>query len=281
MPAETIDTSVHGSDWSTVAAGWDAHRAHVESMKASLRRRMLDDLRLAAGDRVLELGAGTGEFARALAAAVGPTGHVVATDVADGMVELIRATTRDLPNVTADRRDAGAIDDPDASYDAVSICMGLMFLARPDEGLAEIHRVLRTGGRLSVATWAAPEHNPWLTTVGLAGAVHGVLSGGPPVGPGGVFSLGDPEQLAALASAAGFSDVAVDTLVVSFDVPDVEAYLDHVTSLAPPLAEAFRTATPEQRDAVLATVADATRQFRTDENGIVIPGRALVLRAVR
>ena len=59
-------------DWTAVASGWDAHRDHVEGMKEELSRRLLAQLDLQPGDRVLELGAGTGELARQLAAAVGP-----------------------------------------------------------------------------------------------------------------------------------------------------------------------------------------------------------------
>ncbi|MGN6473659.1 MAG: methyltransferase domain-containing protein, partial [Mycobacteriales bacterium] len=100
-------------DWSTVSAGWDERRHQVEQMKTALNKRLLDELNLEPGQRVLELGGGTGDFARQLAAAVGPTGAVVASDYATGMVDLIRATTADLPNVEARQIDAGAIDLPD------------------------------------------------------------------------------------------------------------------------------------------------------------------------
>jgi hypothetical protein len=124
------------------------------------------------------------------------------------------------------------------------------------------------------------EHNPWLTTVGLAGMIHGVLSGGPPVGAGGPLSLGDADALVAMATAAGFATADVTPVDVVMPFPDVDAYLSHVSALAPPFAAAFPTATDEQLAAIRATVTEATQQYRT-ESGLEIPGRALVLVARR
>jgi ubiquinone/menaquinone biosynthesis C-methylase UbiE len=87
---------------------------------------------------------------------------------------------------------ARQIDLPDASMDIVVFRMGLMLVTEPKRVLEECHRVLRSGGMLGVAVWAAPQHNPWLTSVGMAAMMHGLVSGGPPTGPGGPFSLADP-----------------------------------------------------------------------------------------
>jgi ubiquinone/menaquinone biosynthesis C-methylase UbiE len=265
-------------DWSVVAAGWHRYRTTVETVKAELTSRLLDGLALGSGDRVLELGAGTGELARQLAAAVGPEGHVTASDVAEGMVELIRGTTADLPQVDACRLDALDIDRSDASYNAVVFRMGLMFVVPPLTALQEIRRVLKPGGRLALTTWAGPEDNMWLASVGMAATVHGVLAGVMPTMPGGPMSLSDPAAVETLAREAGFTEVAVQLVDVVFDVEGVDEHLDQVRSMAPPLATAFAEATDEQRAAVRATVADLTAQFVTD-TGLAIPGRALLIEA--
>src|SRR5450759_4666087 len=182
-------------DWTAVASGWDAHRGHVEGMKEELSRRLLAQLDLQPGDRVLELGAGTGELARQLAAAVGPLGHVTGDDVAQGMVELQRKTLAGLDNAEVARLDAFDTGREAGTFDAVVFRMGLMLVDDPPRVLRECHRLLAQGGRLAVAVWAGPEHNPWMTCVGMAAMMHGLVSGGPPTGPGGMFSLSDPAVL--------------------------------------------------------------------------------------
>ncbi len=74
--------------------------------------------------------------------------------------------------------------------------------------------MLVPGGRIAVAVWAGPEHNPWMTHFGMAMMMNGLVGGGPPTGPGGIFSLADPAVLEAVVREGGFDDVAVR------DVPD-------------------------------------------------------------
>jgi SAM-dependent methyltransferase len=268
------------ADWTPVAVGWDKYRDTIEQLKAGLTEQMLQGIALQPGETVLELGGGAGELAKRLAAAVGEAGRVVASDVSPGMVELISAATAELPNVETALIDGADTRQPAATYDAIVFRMGLMFITDPAAALRDYHRILKPGGRLAAATWAGMEHNPWLTTVGLAGMIHGVLSGGPPVGAGGPLSLGDADALVAMATAAGFATADVTPVDVVMPFPDVDAYLSHVSALAPPFAAAFPTATDEQLAAIRATVTEATQQYRT-ESGLEIPGRALVLVARR
>jgi len=118
--------------------------------------------------------------------------------------------------------------------------------------------------------------NPWLTSVGMAAMMHGLVQGGPPVGPGGPLSLHDPVDLEKRARNAGFSDVSVE--VVDFVRPyeSSDKHFDMVTALAPPIAAAMRRATPEQSAAVRQTVADLVSQYRNGD-ALELPGQALVL----
>jgi len=266
--------------WSDVADGWSQRRSEIERMKEPVTARMLDWLALSDGDAVYEAGAGTGELARRLAAVVGPGGRVVATDVAPNMVELVRAATATESNVLVRQADATGTGEADSAYDAVVFRMGLMLVPNPADALRELRRILRPGGRLAAATWGAPEHNPWLTSVGMSLMMHGAVTGGPPVGPGGVFSLDDPSALANLAADAGLVDVTVEAVDVTVSFPDVDGYLAQVSGCAPMLAGALAALDDERREAVRATVAQAVERFRTAD-GLALPGRALLLLAGR
>ena len=264
-------------DWSQVAPAWEKHsdspaRRGVEAAKSTV---LLDKLAIAPGEDVLELGAGAGELGLQLADLVGPQGTLLLSDVAAGMVDILQRRTLGRDNVTVAQIDAADPGLPEASFDAVVFCMGLMFTLQPAAVMQELRRVLKPGGRVGIETWAAPEHNPWVTSIGMAAMMNGVVAGGPPTQPGGLFSLGEPDGLREVIEAGGFTDIDITPVDVEFRFGDFDEYFDTVASSAGPLAAALAAAAPEQAQAVRATAAQLTEQYAAAE-GLVLPGRALI-----
>ena len=138
-----------------------------------------------------------------------------------------------------------------------------------------MHRVLRPGGSVGLITWGGIEHNSWMTCVGMAAMANGIVAGGPPTGPGGIFSLADPDELERLTAAPGFTDVIVTEVDVAFTAGSIDAHLDRVTSLAGPLALALRAAPPDQYAAFHRTATELAAPYLT-ANGVEIPGVALL-----
>ncbi|HUR51452.1 MAG TPA: methyltransferase domain-containing protein [Mycobacteriales bacterium] len=270
-------TTTAAFDWSLVAPAWEARREHVSRSHPQVADALVARLALGPGDRVLELGAGTGDLARRLAGLVEPGGSVLATDAAAGMVDVIARTCSGLTHVTPMRVDAADIPLPDDAVDAVAFQMGLMFVPEPDVAAAEARRVLVPGGRAAAAVWAGPEHNPWLTCLGMAAMTHGLVAGGPPTGPGGLFSLGTPESLRTALERGGFADVTVEEVPITMPFTDLDDYVDHVSHLSGPLAAALAAA-PDKAEEVRATAAQLASRFVTDD-GVRIPGLALVAAA--
>ncbi len=115
-----------------------------------LKPIMLDQLRLHRGQRVLEVGCGTGDDVRTIARRVGPNGHVLGIDASPLVVaEATRRTHgRNLP-VTFQVGDAKAIELPDAAVDGCRAERLLMHAqGEPSQLVAEMARVLRPDGRL-------------------------------------------------------------------------------------------------------------------------------------
>ena len=262
--------------WGAVAQAWDANVDDVDRQSADSIGALLDRVAVRPGDRVLELAAGPAALGATWSRLVGPTGTVLVSDIAPEMVDVARRRIAALDNVEASVIDASAIAQPDQSFDVVACRMGLMFTPDPAVAFAEIFRVLRPAGRLGALTWSGIEHNPWMTCVGMAAMANGVVSGGPPIGPGGIFSLGDPTELERHAKGAGFVDVTVDAIAVTFRAESVDAHVDRVSSLAGPLAVALRAATADQLAAIRRTAADIAVPFLTGD-GLVIPGQALLV----
>ncbi|MER6358451.1 methyltransferase domain-containing protein [Streptomyces sp. NPDC001634] len=123
-------------------------RLATSDLGRSYKRRMLDELDLRAGHRVLDLGCGPGTDLEALAEAVTPAGAVIGVDHDQNMVDAARArmTGRDVVDVR--HADIHDLPMPDHSADRARTDRVLQHVADPLAALGEICRVLRPGGRL-------------------------------------------------------------------------------------------------------------------------------------
>jgi arsenite methyltransferase len=123
-----------------------------------LRRRRLvrGALGAAPGERILDVGCGPGFYLPELLEQVGPTGSVTGVDASPQTLELARRRTQGHDNVALHLADATALPVPDDGFDAALSVQVLEYVADPDAALAELHRVLRPGGRLVVwdVDWA-------------------------------------------------------------------------------------------------------------------------------
>lgn len=111
-----------------------------------------------AGDRVLDLAGGTGDIAALLLPKVGAQGSVVVGDINGDMLRVGRDRLLDRGQVRGldwTRMDAEALPFPDASFDCVTMAFGLRNVTRKENALAEIHRVLKVGGRALVLEFSA------------------------------------------------------------------------------------------------------------------------------
>jgi len=106
-----------------------------------------------AGERILDLAAGTGTSSAALAAS---GAHVVAADFSEGMLEVGRRRHAGNPRIEFVHADATALPFDDDSFDAVTISFGLRNVVEPKKGLDELLRVLKPGGRIVICEFSTP-----------------------------------------------------------------------------------------------------------------------------
>jgi demethylmenaquinone methyltransferase/2-methoxy-6-polyprenyl-1,4-benzoquinol methylase len=104
-----------------------------------------------AGDKVLDVAGGSGDLSRLFAKKVGPTGQVVLTDINASMLAVGRdRLIDDGATVPALQCDAEKLPFPDNYFDCVIVAFGLRNMTHKDKALAEMRRVLKSGGRLLV-----------------------------------------------------------------------------------------------------------------------------------
>ncbi len=258
-----------------IAPGWERRRPLVEKVCTPLRQWMLRELAPRPGDMVLELAAGVGDTGFEAAAIIGERGRLLTTDFSPAMLAAARRRGAELgvENVEYRGIDAQRIDLDDDSVDGVLCRLGYMLMPDPAAALAETRRVLRPGGRVSLAVWGAMEQNPFFTVVPIGLVQLGHMPPPEPPGPP-VFSMASAERTTALLEGAGFSNVLTEAVRVLFEVPDVEEYLSVTSDTGGPIAPVLQSLSETDREALKANVEDALARFAT-EDGYRIPGAAL------
>ena len=202
-----------GDDWTNDWRYYDrAARDHQATLAAAAAVRD--------GERVLDIGCGTGDSTRDAARAAG-SGTALGVDLSGQQLAKARelAAADGLTNVTFEKADAQVHDLGAGAFDVAISRFGAMFFNDQPAAFANIARSLRPGGRLAMVVWRGPEANEWLQAVFGALAVGREL-GGPPIGAPGPFGLADDVATQAVLEAAGFSDVALTAKDAPFWVGD-------------------------------------------------------------
>jgi SAM-dependent methyltransferase len=196
----------HASFSGTIPAFYDKHLGPVifEPYAADMARRTPAH----AGVRVLETACGTGILTRRLLERLPADARVVATDLNAAMLEHAQVSLPADSRLELRTADAQALPYPDASFDAVVMQFGIMFV--PDKALAlsEARRVLKPGGRLLLSAWDSFAKNPFGRIAN--NVVKSVFPEEPPTFYETPFGDHDPDEHRRRTQLAGFGDVVVE-----------------------------------------------------------------------
>jgi SAM-dependent methyltransferase len=229
------------------------------------------------GARVLDIGAGTGDTALMIAARVGPSGAVVATDVAEPMVNATTDAARaaGLTNVSARRMDAASLDLQEHSFDAAVARHVLMFVNDLASVLTGVRRVLRPGARFAATTWAELERNSFNAIVIDAVRSRGKLPARR-VEVVRAFSLSDPVHLREAFARAGLIGCVVERVAGSRVFKSVDAALGMLRDV-PLYHELMSDMSADERAATLEAVGIEYRGYVGAGGECALPMECLVV----
>jgi SAM-dependent methyltransferase len=269
--------------WEDLAPGWLASEKHTELVARGFGAAAMDRLALDAGERVLDIGCGSGATTLALAAIVGEKGAAVGVDISPAMVRAAQqaAASAGIEQATFVAADAQVGEIAGAPFDAAFSRFGVMFFADPAAAFANVRASLRAGGRLAFACWTNLFGNEWMFVPGSAVvAVTGTLPAMPAPGEPGPFSLEDPQRIEAVLADAGFTHIEVTPRDESIVIPRAEIEsLVALSSRVGPVREALRTADSATAAAIEQAVRNALLE-RVADDALHVAAAALIVSAV-
>ncbi len=270
------------TQWEQAAAAWHRWGPEIERWLGDATRRMLDDVRLGEGSRVLDVAAGAGGQTLEAARRVGATGHVLATDISPTILGYAAATAADagldhVATLEADGEDLGAV--PDASFDAAISRVGLIYFPDQQRALTEICRTLRPGGRLSSVVYSTPDRNGFFALpVGIIRRIAGLPAPAP--GMPGPFSLGSPGVAQAAYERAGLVDVTVTAVPSPVRLASAAECVSFERESFGALHQMLSGVTDDERAAAWQEIEDTLEQFE-GADGFTGPCEMLVVSGTR
>ncbi len=268
------------ASWDRAAVGWAEHADRMQRAAMPVSTWMLDRARLQPGHRVLELAAGPGDTGFLAAELVSPGGVLVCSDASEAMLDVARrrAQAIGIHNVEFQRLELEWIDLDTASVDAALCRWGYMLVADPESALRETRRILRPGGRVALAAWDEPTHNPRLT-IGREAAAELVQLQSPEPGSPGPFALSSPDRLRTLLEEAGFLEVEIDALDLTQRYEDVNALISESLGLSPTVGEVWKQMDAATRRRFEQRLGELAEPYRAADGSLLLPGRTFVAAA--
>jgi len=264
--------------WQTSAPYWDKYRALITQMYAPITTGLIEEARIGVGRKVLDIGGGSGEPSLTISGSVGPTGSVMFTDPAAGMVESaqVEAVRRGLTNIQFRQCPADELPFPDKTFDLAVGRFSAMFFVDPVRGIRAALRVVRNDGYLSFAVWGPEEANPFFSTIN---DVFDRFVEPPTEDPDApdAFRFAAPGKLAGILKNAGAEIIIERQLDFQIEsAMSFEQFWRLRTEMSESLRGKMAGLMPEKIEAIKQAVADGAQEYFSSGK-MNFPAEALIV----
>jgi ubiquinone/menaquinone biosynthesis C-methylase UbiE len=227
-------------------------------------------------ERVLDVACGTGIVARSIAPYIGTNGNVTGLELNPDMLTVARSIAgREGHSFEWRQGQAEKLPFPNESFDLVVCQFALMFFADQRLALAEMRRVLTSGGRIVLSVWQGLDRHSFyqaLHNVSLQRLGRSVVEQ--------VFSLGNADELRGLLINAGFQHIEIEPMSLTARFPNPDEFLAWEMDVDPATVPAMRHLDDHARQALMDSIRvemDAILREVSEADHVVMPFHAFMV----
>jgi ubiquinone/menaquinone biosynthesis C-methylase UbiE len=259
---------------------WADRQAAQDIVLGPVADLLIDRAKPKSGERVIDVGCGSGATTIAFARKVAPSGHVLGIDISGPMLERARQSApKDLP-IDFALADATVYPFDPQNFDLLASRFGVMFFADPALSFANMRKALRPSGRLAFACWREPRENPFFMASLSAAYKH--VPKLPQQGPEdpGPFAFASDERVRRILGDAGFAGVEMEACPLLLDTA-IGRGLDGAVQAAleiGPASRALEDQPEELRKAAAASIREALTPFAKGD-AVLLPASVWIVTA--
>jgi ubiquinone/menaquinone biosynthesis C-methylase UbiE len=248
--------------WQGAAEAWHRWGPTIEQWLGPATEIMLDMASVRFGSRVLDVAAGAGGQTLVAARRVGPSGYILATDIAPNLLDFAAEVARQagLTNVETQVMDGENLELDAEAFDAVISRLGLIYFPDQQRALNGMRHVIKPGGKMAAIVYSTAENNKFFSIpVGIIRRRAQLPA--PLLGQPGPFSLGSPGVLEAAFTRAGFRDVQTRVIAAPLRLPSTAEYLRFARQSWGALHQMLAGLIEAERQAAWEEIEQALRRF--------------------
>ena len=264
----------HGSAW--------ARNADLLDVSFNeLSKEILRSAKLKKGEKVLDIGCGSGGMTISAAKQVTSHGEVTGIDISEPMIKegRVRAKKKKLKNITFCMGDASSYILPKSSFDVIISRLGCMFFVDPYVAFQNIFSSIKLKGRLTIGVWQEPRLNPW--AMEPISVVRTYINMPPRPAPGepGPFAFANADLVRNVLCSSGFCDIHVDPLNCQIPIgksaKEALLFCMQIGPLASPLSEV----TGVKREKAISALTEVLENHKGVDGVVRFAGAYWIIKA--
>ena len=261
---------------------WVDLQPEIDAMLGPFGEKAMEALNPQPGEKILEIGCGTGTMTLALADRVKTSGEIRAADISRPMLQMAisRAKAVSAQSTAFVEADAQVHAFPKGTFDAVFSRFGVMFFEDPIAAFRNFHSAVRSGGRLAYVCWADRKDNPWIRIP--TGASKAFLEIPPPPEDDapGQFAMEREARVREILGEAGWTSIELERFDIDHSLGEnVIDAADFISQMGP-MSEPFALADNETKKQCLEVIQKALKPYE-GPTGVRMRFGTWIVRALR